>query len=117
MTDQTKAPELTEKQKLCLNCQRCCRQVNILTAYSSDNEEIKKFFATRGFKVYDAAISENKDDKRILLTLEYPCPFLTPLGCAIYATRPEICKAYDGTLDNTVDCAWRSLDESKTTTQ
>jgi len=109
--------EPTEKQKLCLSCQKCCKQVNIITAYSFTNEEIKKFYATRGFKIYSVTVpGDNKP--RIMLSLEYPCPFLTPLGCAIYESRPEVCKAYDGTLDNTIDCAWRSLNESgETVTQ
>ena len=112
--DTTEANELeNKKQQLCLSCQRCCKQVNIVTAYSGDNEEMKKFFATRGFKVYSMAVSKDSKDTRILLIIDIPCAFLTPAGCSIYSNRPQVCRDYDGRLDQFVDCAWKELDNAK----
>ena len=104
---------MTEEQKVCLSCMNCCKQINILTAYAGDNEDIKKFYATRGFKVYSVKMPQENENgsTRILLSIEHPCPFLTPYGCAIYNDRPQVCKDYDGTNDQFVDCKWRELED------
>jgi Fe-S-cluster containining protein len=119
MTDQIEEVknkvELTGKQKLCLSCQRCCKTVHIITPYAPDNQDIIEFYTIRGFKVYQVPIDAERKEIRLMLSIEHPCPFLTPAGCAIYGKRPKVCRDYDGRQDPFVNCAWKELpDEQKT---
>ena len=103
---------LTEKQKVCIKCQRCCKDIHILTPYAGDNKDMVEFFSARGFKVYRVPIDADKKETRLMLSFEYPCPFLTPAGCAIYLHRPQVCREYDGTKDPFIDCAWKELENA-----
>ena len=103
---------LTEKQKVCIKCQRCCKDIHILTPYAGDNKDMVEFFSARGFKVYRVPIDVDKKEIRLMVSFEYPCPFLTPAGCAIYPNRPQVCREYDGTKDPFIDCAWKELENA-----
>ena len=93
------------KQKLCIECQKCCRDVSIYTRadlYNCSEKKVIEFYKTRGFDV-------QKEGKSILLTLSMPCPHLTPDGCAIYEKRPRVCQEYDGMEDLGDECLWSGL--------
>jgi len=94
----------SRKQKLCIECQKCCRDVSVYTRadlYNCSNRKVIEFYRTRGFKVH-------KEGDAILLTFSIPCPHLTPDGCDIYEKRPEVCREYDGMEDFDEECLWSS---------
>ena len=96
---------MSRKQKLCIECQKCCRDVSVYTRhdlYGCSKKKVLEFYEKRGFSV-------QKEGDKILLTLSMPCPNLTPDGCAIYETRPETCREYDGMEDFGEECLWSLL--------
>ncbi|MBI5102954.1 MAG: YkgJ family cysteine cluster protein [Nitrospirae bacterium] len=99
-----KKPE-SKKQKLCLSCQKCCKSVGVYTHpdfFECSTKEVVDFYRMRGFRV-------KKERGALFLTLDYPCPHLTPDGCGIYEKRPEICRNYDGMEDFGKGCLWSGL--------
>ncbi len=102
---------LPEKEQLCIACSRCCREIGIYThpgLYTCSEEEIVKFYQTRGFTV-------EKSDEVLILTLKHSCPHLTPKGCDIYKQRPRVCRDYSGLDDFGESCLWSALPECKKT--
>lgn len=79
-----------ELSKLCVKCQACCKEVAIHSQYPY-TQAVAEFYEARGFRVYN-------ESGMAVIHLDYPCPKLTPLGCSIYETRPEVCKEFDGRL-------------------
>ena len=100
---------MTQKQRLCLSCMRCCKEVGIYThpgMYISTPEELATFYEARGFSVA-------RSGELLVLTLKHPCPHLTPDGCDIYENRPRICADYSGLEDFGDRCLWSALPEDK----
>lgn len=83
--------ELTEEQmsKICVACQRCCKEVHVQTGILMNDEESVEFYRARGF------ITENRNGK-VYLRMNVPCPSLTEKGCGIYEKRPVVCRVYTG---------------------
>jgi len=99
----------SRKQKLCLECQRCCKEIGVYTHadfYDCSLKEVLKFYKMRGCSV-------EKDKGAILLTLPVPCPHLTPDGCAVYEKRPQCCREYDGMEDFGDKCLWSTLKKQR----
>ena len=97
----------SRKQKLCIECKKCCRYVGVYTHpdfYDCSLEEVRKFYEMRGFTV-------QKDSGAILLTIPFPCPHLAPDGCDIYEKRPLACRKYNGMEDFGHECLWSRLKE------
>lgn len=92
-----------QRQELCVQCQKCCKEMAFQTVYEATQDNID-FFQKRGFRVevYGYAI--------YLWTDKLPCPHLTKDGCGIYENRPQVCKDYDGREQFKEDCLWNSLD-------
>jgi len=102
--------KLTEKEKLCISCQKCCKEIFVYThpvLYSCPAEMIAEFYEARGFTV-----TRLKEDAMIL-SLAHTCPHLTPEGCDIYEKRPNACEEYSGIEDFGEGCLWSSLKEEK----
>ncbi len=96
----------TEKERLCLSCRKCCREVSIYThpiLYSCSAEKIVEFYEARGFKV------DRLEEDAMILSLERACPHLTPEGCDIYERRPAVCREYSGIEDFGENCLWSKL--------
>ena len=96
-----------DKSSLCVQCQRCCRQLHFQILIPPTKEEMLKtfkFFKARGIEL--RIIS-----KSLIAVIPSTCPQLTPQGCAIYADRPEACRQYDGTKDEILkdSCLWSYL--------
>ncbi len=97
----------TEKEKLCLACRKCCREISIYThpvLYSCSAEKIVEFYEARGFDVQRLA------EDGIVLSFKHDCPHLTAAGCDIYERRPDVCRAYSGVEDFGDECLWSRLE-------
>ncbi len=95
----------SRKQKLCLECQKCCRSVSVYTHpdfYDCAAKEVLQFYKMRGIGV-------QKDKGAIMLTFPFPCQHLTSDGCGIYEKRPRICREYNGMEDLGDDCLWSKI--------
>lgn len=88
----------SEAQKLCLQCRKCCAEVQIDTAYENDDREAKEFYRRRGFKVMHGP------DGYLTFELALPCPELTDRGCRVYRRRPKVCREYSGEADYGKGC-------------
>lgn len=96
----------TEKERSCLSCQKCCRELSIYThpiLYSCPAEDIVDFYEARGFHV------TRLEEDAVVLTIEHTCPHLTPDGCDIYESRPKVCREYSGIEDFGEGCLWSKL--------
>ncbi|MBI5641062.1 MAG: YkgJ family cysteine cluster protein [Nitrospirae bacterium] len=100
-------PQLqNEKERLCLSCMKCCREVIVYThpvLYSCPAEMLVEFYQARGFSV-----TRLKEDA-IILSFKHDCQHLTPAGCDIYDQRPEACRDYSGIEDFGDECLWSQL--------
>ncbi len=80
-----------ETSKTCIECQKCCKQVGVLSVYPFEPYFIE-FYKARG------AIIESKtidNEEYCLVIFNIPCPHLdTKIGCKIYENRPQVCKDY-----------------------
>jgi len=97
--------KLTKKQRLCIECRKCCTKVGVYTdpsIYELPENDVIHFYQARG-----AEISRSGSDLFILFDL--PCPHLTTQGCAIYERRPRICRIYSGLEEFGDECLWSSL--------
>jgi Fe-S-cluster containining protein len=92
----------TEKQRLCLQCLKCCKHIWIHTAFANDCLGAIEFYEARGFEI------EPSDKGVLVIKMKHSCPHLTDKGCGIYEKRPYICKLYDGRKDHP-DCKWHQL--------
>ena len=102
--------ELTEKQRLCIACQKCCKELFIYThpvLYSCPAEMLVDFYRARGFKV------SRLEEDAIIMSLEHTCPHLKPEGCDIYERRPRACAEYTGIEDFGDECLWSTIKEDK----
>ncbi len=100
--------ELTEKERLCLACRRCCTEISVYThpvLYTCSAEKIVDFYRARGFDV------TRLEEDAIILSFRHVCPHLTADGCDIYDTRPSACAEYSGIEDFGEDCLWSTLEE------
>ncbi len=101
--------KITEKQKLCVSCMKCCREVGIYThpdMYVNTAEELIHFYEARGFSV-------ERSGDMLVLSLRHSCPHLTAAGCDIYEKRPQVCKDYSGPADFGSSCLWANLPGEK----
>lgn len=99
--------KLSDKQKLCISCRRCCEAVGIYIDpdnYVESKRELVRFYRARGFHV-------TTEDGLLYLTLDLPCPNLKKRGCGIYHHRPRVCRLYSGIDDFGKDCLWSALPE------
>ena len=95
----------SRKQKLCLECQKCCSNVAVYTHpdfYDCSGEQVVEFYRMRGFGVQN-------DRGALLLTIPFPCPHLAADGCKIYEQRPQACQEYNGIDDFGSECLWSRL--------
>ena len=83
-----------EAQKICINCQLCCRYVTFTIAYYVPQQavELKEYYEARGFEV-------KFHSDCIEVMIKSFCPNLRDWGCAIYSERPALCRQYDGRND------------------
>jgi len=118
-------PELDaqEKSRRCILCGDCCRFFILETRKPDLPQEVidwKYWMVARGIVV----VRENT--KRWRLKIPLQCPHLRIVGkdaliitpehpkdlfhyCEVYSTRPEICKKFDGRLEDRRDglkCLW-----------
>ena len=101
-----KKRDLTEKERLCISCQKCCNELFVYThpvLYSCSAETIVDFYKARGFDV------SRLEEDAILLSFKHTCPHLTPDGCDIYEDRPKACADYSGIEDFGEGCLWSTL--------
>jgi Fe-S-cluster containining protein len=90
------------KQQLCLSCLKCCKVIGVpISSYYASIPQVHEFYTTRGGRVVPY-----KDFT--LIVFPFPCPHLTEQGCSIYQSRPNACRAYDGTKDPIMkdECLW-----------
>lgn len=78
-----------QKQRLCLVCKRCCKQIGIPTALSPNDPDSISFYQERGYTAFIM-------DGIVMLMKEEDCPHLTDKGCDIYEIRPLRCREFDG---------------------
>ncbi len=101
-----KTKVLSEKEKLCIACQKCCKELFIYThpvLYSCPAGPLVDFYRARGFDV------KRLEEDAIILSFKHTCPHLTPEGCDIYEQRPEACVNYSGIEDFGEECLWSKL--------
>jgi Fe-S-cluster containining protein len=93
---------IEEKQKLCLQCLKCCEYIGVLAAFSSNNTRMIDFYKTRACEVI---IDEGELP---IIVIPHRCQHLTANGCAIYENRPLDCKLMDGRTCRVVKkyCLW-----------
>ncbi len=102
--------KLTEKERLCISCQKCCKELIVYThpiLYECSAERLVDFYEARGFSVM------RLEEDAIILSFEHICPHLTPEGCDIYETRPDVCREYSGIEDFGKECLWSTIEESE----
>ncbi len=91
------------KSELCIECQECCKTIKMPnTGFLSFHA--RTLYEARGFTI-------STEDGNVFIVIPHTCQHLTPEGCAIYNTRPQACKVYDGRTDPTVNCRWKELEE------
>ncbi len=102
-----KKRDFTEKERLCISCQKCCNELFVYThpvLYSCSAETIVDFYKARGFDV------SRLEEDAIILSFKHTCPHLTPDGCDIYEDRPKACAEYSGIEDFGEGCLWSTLE-------
>ncbi len=100
---------MSKKQKLCIECKKCCTNIAVYTHpdfYNCSAKEVRDFYKMRGFGV-------QKDSGAYLLSFDFPCPNLTDNGCKIYEKRPQSCRDYNGLEDFGEECLWSGLNKNK----
>jgi len=101
MKKATHMSKMTDKQKICIECRKCCIDVAFHTAYKNDREDVIDFYTVRGFEV-----TKERNGHLMIAMNNFPCPQLTPKGCGVYETRPEVCRGFDGKKVMGKECAW-----------
>lgn len=95
---------LSEENRICLECRKCCEDLLIETAYLNSDSEAAAFYRARGFKVRKGPAG------KLVFEMTLPCPKLTDSGCGIYRRRPRVCREYTGEEDYGRGCGlarWR----------
>mgnify|MGYP001167447106 CR=1 FL=1 len=101
---------LTKKQQLCIQCRKCCQELGVFTLnafYEDPPEDVIHFYKTRGCSITP------HESGLLYLSIKIPCPHLTDEGCAIYETRPQICRKYSGLEEFGDGCLWAGLKGKK----
>ena len=86
------------EERICWRCGDCCKRCNFTLNEIPVEKDIQEF--GRWAIYHGAIITENPVDgvKRLRISLPYPCKYLEKqgniYGCAIYQTRPKMCKEY-----------------------
>ncbi|HMK60412.1 MAG TPA: YkgJ family cysteine cluster protein [Dissulfurispiraceae bacterium] len=96
---------MTEKQRLCIECKKCCTKVGVYTdpsIYELPEKDIIHFYEARGAEV-------NRSGSELFILFDVPCPHLTTQGCDIYERRPKICRIYSGLDEFGDECLWSDL--------
>jgi len=103
----TKSDLDKKKQKLCKECQLCCKLLVVYIQAPTRITEEREFWKARGWLLQG---TPDYPGFRIV-TDKFPCPQLTPFGCKIYHSRPIICQRYSGLADPLVrgKCKWNEL--------
>lgn len=86
-------PVLTPEQRVCVECQECCRYLTFIV-----NQDVIE----RHREIYEArgcVIRQITGNPTFALRVPSVCQHLQPYGCDIYETRPQECKDYDGRYD------------------
>jgi Fe-S-cluster containining protein len=99
----------SRKQKLCIECQKCCKNIAVYTHpdfYDCSAKEVLDFYKMRGVGV-------QKDKGAFLISFSFPCPHLTQDGCNIYEKRPKLCREYNGIEDFGEGCLLSILKNGK----
>lgn len=102
--------KLTRKQELCIACQKCCKELGVYTFngfYEDEEAAVVHFYETRGCTL------TRGESGLMYLSMKIPCPHLTPAGCDIYDTRPEICRKYSGLEELGEECLWSGLEDGE----
>lgn len=97
------------KSQLCLKCLKCCNYIAVRADFAYGDPHSMEFYTTRGCAVVEAK------GGGALVVFKSPCQHLTQKGCAIYESRPDACRAYDGRLDPVVEsmCRWHEISEEE----
>ena len=102
---------LTKQQELCLSCMECCRWLTFITEVPKD----KVNYMTPLYKMRDCKVTVMPRGGKAVVVILVPktCHHLSPIGCAIYQTRPQACRDYDGRRDPVLKdiCKWNELEE------
>jgi Fe-S-cluster containining protein len=100
------------KQKLCLECQNCCKYLHFILPPNTERTLII-YYKERGLIVEE--IEEGPWQGYYILELYIPCVHLTEDGCNIYDNRPRYCREYDGLNDIAMrkKCMWILLEEKE----
>ena len=104
--------EITKKQKICIQCQNCCKYITFLLP-AEGIRDLFDYYRKRGLSVEEIKGGPWKGYH--ILEIYYPCPHLTEQGCNIYADRPKVCRDYNGLADVTMreKCMWLLLDKEE----
>ncbi len=104
-----KTKKLSKKEQLCIKCRKCCEKVGVYTdpaIYEISEKEVVLFYQARGATV-------TKSDDELFIVFDLPCPHLSKTGCAIYKSRPTICRIYSGLHEFGDDCLWSTLTKKR----
>lgn len=83
--------ELTNRQKQCLLCRKCCEMI----AFPVANDILKEFYTARG----ETLVRSERTGMHSVL-MQRPCQHITNQGCKIYHSRPKACREYDCRYDS-----------------
>jgi len=75
-----------EKQKICMECQACCKYIGYLCGPTPQEAN---FLAAWGYELTPVA-----GTGKLTATIYHPCQHITDKGCDIYDTRPIFCREY-----------------------
>lgn len=95
-----------EKSRICISCQECCKHLVFKFPVEEWDYRKSALYIARGCKIKVGAITVD-------ILVPSVCQHLHPRsGCAIYDTRPDICREYDGRYDIHLRdiCKWKELD-------
>ena len=73
-----------EKEKICMECGECCKQIGILVDSTQNN-----FLAAWGWKLRPIT-----GTPAMSATILHPCQHYVNNRCDIYETRPIFCREY-----------------------
>jgi len=81
---------LKKQQEICIGCQLCCTQLGF---YIPNETVVIDFYNVRGCNVYQ------RSDGETIASIPMECQHLYEGGCAIYSSRPQVCRDYNGILE------------------
>lgn len=81
---------MDEKQKLCLSCMECCKNVVFTIALKDWRAHLAQLYRARGYKYFAVGT-----DVKVLVPSV--CRQLDlNFGCKMYDIRPTACRVFDG---------------------